>query len=139
MLRILFLCVANSARSQMAEGIAKQLFNDDKSTKIYSAGTQPSTIHPCAIEVLSEIGINAQEQHSKSVNEFMEVEVDWVITLCQEESCPVLQGPAKKLHWPMPDPVEPDSSIEQIQLNFRQVRDMIKIKLEQFKSELSVD
>ena len=137
MLRVLFLCVANSARSQMAEGIARQIFLDREGIEIYSAGTQPSSIHPCAVEVLKEIGIDASKQYSKSVNEFLEVEVDWVITLCQEETCPFLRGPANKLHWPMPDPVNPNKNHEQMLENFREIRDMIKNKLDHFKSEIT--
>ena len=136
MVSILFLCVANSARSQMAEGLARELFKD-KDVSISSAGTQPSTVHPCAIEALEEVGLDISKHRSKSVDEFLQSKVDWVITLCKEESCPVFNGPVKKLHWPMPDPAGSSDDKEQLRKNFRNVRDMIKKQLEEFKKELS--
>ena len=132
---ILFLCVANSARSQMAEGIARNLFIEEKEVNIYSAGTKPSSVHPCAVKALAEIGIDAGDQRSISVDEFLQTPVDWVITLCKEESCPVLPGPAKRLHWPMPDPAGSSDNKEELLQNFRNVRDMIKDQLVQFRSE----
>jgi len=87
----LFLCVANSARSQMAEGIARSLAPTD--VKISSAGSAPSKVNPLAVRVLAEIGIDATGQHSKSVNDIPPDDVDAVITLCAEESCPSRPAP----------------------------------------------
>jgi arsenate reductase len=98
----LFLCVANSARSQIAEGLARSLAPAD--VKVLSAGSQPTRVRPEAIAVLSEIGIDIGDQRSKDVAEIPAVEVDTVITLCGEEECPVFLGAAARLHWGLPDP-----------------------------------
>lgn len=118
---ILFLCVANSARSQMAEGIARQLAGDRLS--IQSAGSAPSRIHPLAVRALAEIGIDASGQRSKSVDEIDRGAVDTVITLCAEEVCPVYFGAARRLHWPLPDPAGHGEAEEASLDRFRSVRD----------------
>jgi len=84
---ILFLCVANSARSQMAEGIARSLAPPE--VKIWSAGSRPTNVHPEAIAALKEIGIDISDYHSKTVGEIPDAQIDTVITLCAEEECPV--------------------------------------------------
>lgn len=99
---ILFLCVANSARSQIAEGIARALASAD--TKIWSAGSQPTHVRPEAIAVLKEIGIDISKHRSKDVTEIPPEQVDTVITLCAEEECPLFLGQAERLHWGLPDP-----------------------------------
>src|SRR5688572_5464934 len=99
---ILFMCVANSARSQMAEGLARQLFGDR--VRIQSAGTKPSKVNPYAIEAMAEVGIDLATHASKSVDDIDPASVDTVITLCAEEVCPVWLGGANRLHWPIPDP-----------------------------------
>lgn len=105
-MKILFLCVANSARSQLAEGLAKSLFGSK--AEIQSAGSIPSgKVQPWAIKVLADDGIDISQNRSKSYNQlpnrFLE-ELDFIITLCAEEVCPVMLTKAKKLHWPIPDP-----------------------------------
>ena len=95
---ILFLCVANSARSQMAEGLARALFGER--ALVQSAGSSPSRVNPLAIQVMSELGIDITKQCSKSVDTIAPRIVDLVITLCAEEVCPVFLGEAKRLHWP---------------------------------------
>ena len=89
MKRILFLCVANSARSQMAEGLARALLPD---VDVLSAGSQPTMVNPYAIEALAELGIDISTHRSKSVDEIAPANLDFVITLCAEEVCPVLSG-----------------------------------------------
>ena len=132
---ILFLCVANSARSQMAEGLARQLLSPEH--KILSAGSNPSKVNPYAIKVLQELGIDSSAHSSKSVADINPDEVDIVITLCAEEVCPAFLGKAKKLHWPHMDPVAVRGSDTDILNSFRTVRDQIsdKIKVE-FKDYL---
>lgn len=139
-MNLLFLCVANSARSQMAEGLAKKIFSDK--VNIYSAGSQPSgKVHSLAIQVMKEIGIDISNHTSKSYDSLpydVRSSLDYVITLCAEESCPVLDSRAKKLHWPLPDPAV-ISEIEEDQLkNFREVRDEIQRKLKEFKEVLGL-
>ena len=99
---VLFLCVANSARSQLAEGIARSLA--PAGVTVWSAGSQPTRVRPEAIAALAEIGIDISEHRSKSVSEIPADKVDTVITLCGEEECPVFLGRARRLHWGLPDP-----------------------------------
>ena len=99
---VLFLCVANSARSQLAEGIARSLA--PAGVTVWSAGSQPTRVRPEAIAALAEIGIDITAHRSKSVSEIPADQVDTVITLCGEEECPVFLGRARRLHWGLPDP-----------------------------------
>ncbi len=120
---ILFLCVANSARSQMAEGLARH-FHADR-LKAFSAGSDPSgVVHPLAIKALEDMGIDGSGQHSKSVDEFDLAEIDMVVTLCAEEVCPAVAGSFTRLHWPIKDPAGPNN-LEA----FIQARDIILQKL----------
>lgn len=132
---ILFLCVANSARSQMAEGLARQLFPD---LRIQSAGSRPSRVNPYALEALAEAGIDASAQHSKSVQDIDPATVDLVITLCAEEVCPAFLGKAERLHWPIPDPASDDPNLmpEQLRERFHQGRDEIRRRLTALAKEL---
>jgi arsenate reductase len=126
---ILFLCVANSARSQLAEGLARKRFPD---LRIQSAGSRPSRVNPYAIEALAELGIDASGHASKSVSDIEPATVDLVITLCAEEVCPVFLGKAERLHWPIPDPASDDPNLtpEQLRERFRSARDEIQQRLE---------
>jgi len=130
---VLFLCVANSARSQMAEGIARSLA--PKGIKIMSAGSHPSSVRPEAIFVLKEIGINISGHRSKNVSEIPPSDVDTVVTLCAGEECPVFLGRARRLHWGLPDPASAGDT-EEARLNaFRQLRDELKLRLSLLFSE----
>jgi len=133
---LLFLCVANSARSQMAEGLARMMFGDRAT--IQSAGSQPSRVNPHAIEVMHELGVELASQHSKSVDTIDAATVDIVVTLCAEEVCPVFLGQARRLHWPIPDPASTDPALSRDELlrRFRTARDTIRDRLEQLASEL---
>jgi arsenate reductase len=133
---LLFLCVANSARSQMAEGIARALAGDR--LPIQSAGSAPSRVNPLAVRALAEIGIDASRQRSKSVDEIDRTTVDTVITLCAEEVCPVYLGAARRLHWPLPDPAGDDESAAAGLERFRSVRDELARRIESFLREEGV-
>lgn len=135
MVRLLFLCVANSARSQMAEGLARHLFG--AAATVQSAGSEPSQVNPRAIEALAEKDIDIRGQRSKSVETIDPATVDLVITLCAEEVCPVFLGKAERRHWPLPDPAGHDGSPEEQLERFRTVRDEIERRLSELKSELS--
>ena len=126
---LLFLCVANSARSQMAEGLARRRFGSR--AKVQSAGTRPGRVNPYAVEVMAELGIDLGEHRSKSVDEIDPAQVDTVITLCAEEVCPVWLGAAKRLHWPLPDPASDDPKLtpEDLRDRFRNARDEIDRRL----------
>ena len=128
---LLFLCVANSARSQMAEGLARALFDDG--IRVESAGSSPTRVNPLAIEVMREIGIDLSTQASKSVQTIDPERIDLVITLCADEVCPVFFGRAKRLHWPLDDPDRPHEDLDHEQRlhHFRVARDEIRTRLEQ--------
>ena len=127
--RILFLCVANSARSQMAEGLARWLLGPD--VEVLSAGSKPSRVNPYAIEAMSELGIDISAHRSKSVDEVDATSVDAVITLCAAEVCPVLPGAVQRLHWPIPDPASDDPSLgpQELHKRFAAARDEIKARI----------
>ena len=124
---ILFLCVANSARSQMAEGIARALA--PLGIKIWSAGSRPTSIRPEAIAVLQEIGIDISGHRSKSVTEIPSSEVDTVITLCGEEECPVFLGNARRLHWGLPDPAAAAGAETDRLSAFRETRNELRRRI----------
>jgi arsenate reductase (thioredoxin) len=124
---VLFLCVANSARSQLAEGIARSLAPLD--VAISSAGSQPSRVNPLAVRVLAEIGIDASGQRSKSIDDIQTGDVDVVVTLCAEEVCPVFLGSALRVHWGMPDPAAVQGDEAERLAAFRRVRDELRRRL----------
>jgi arsenate reductase (thioredoxin) len=132
---ILFLCVANSARSQMAEGLGRLLFGDR--VPVQSAGSEPSHVNPYAIEVMRELGVDLTTHISKSVQTVNAAEIGTVITLCAEEVCPVFLGKARRLHWPIPDPASKDPSIprEEMLSRFRTARDTIRGMLSRYAAE----
>ena len=136
MKRILFLCVANSARSQMAEGLARHILGDR--AEVMSAGSQPSKVNPYAIEAMAETGIDIGHHRSKSVDVIDTQALDLVITLCAEEVRPVLPGRVRRLHWPIEDPASPDPSLspEKMRHRFRAARDEVRARIEALKDEL---
>jgi arsenate reductase len=131
--RILFLCVANSARSQMAEGLARKILGPN--IDVMSAGSEPSHVNPYGIEAMAEFGIDISGHRSKSVSEIDADSVDLVVTLCAEEVCPIFPGRVRRLHWPIADPASTDASIsvEEMRQRFRAARDQIKARLEVLK------
>jgi len=121
---ILFLCVANSARSQMAEGIARSLA--PQGVKVSSAGSSPASVRPQAIQVLKEIGIDISGHRSKGLDSIDAGSVDAVITPCAEEVCPVFLGKAHRVHWGLPDPAGVTGTEETRPNAFRAVRDELR-------------
>lgn len=132
---ILFLCVANSARSQIAEALARAMFGDRAT--IQSAGSHPSRVNEYAIEVMSEVGADLSSHTSKSVETIDPATVDIVITLCAEQVCPVFLGSARRLHWPISDPASADAPVSRDEMlrRFRAARDTIRTELERFVAE----
>ncbi len=132
-MKILFLCVANSARSQLAEGLARQRF---PRAEIQSAGSHPGRINPHAVLVMKEVGIDISSHYSKSVEDLSPkflMELDYVITLCAEEVCPLVTSKAQRFHWPFPDPVTKSApSDREAVKRFREVRDGISKRLSEF-------
>jgi len=126
--KVLFLCIGNSCRSQMAEGLLRHMAADR--FEVRSAGTAPSHVHPRAIEVMAELGIDISTHRSKHTSEFSGERFDYVISLCGEDNCPAFLGQAgKSLHWPFPDPVEDGLD------GFRKVRDAIGARLKRFVND----
>jgi len=125
--RILILCTGNSCRSQMAEGFLKSF---DKNLEVFSAGTKPSSqVHPKAIQVMQEVGIELSGNYPKHSDQFINDSFDYVITVCDnaKESCPIFMGKVgKQLHIGFEDPAEATGTEEEILAVFRKVRDEIK-------------
>jgi arsenate reductase len=128
MKHLLFLCVANSARSQMAECIARNLAPDG--VTVYSAGSQPSRVNPYALSALAEIGLNASGQHSKGVDDVPLDLIDTVVTLCAEEVCPTFPRPVPREDWGLGDPAAVDGSVGVRLQAFRDVRDELRRRIE---------
>lgn len=130
---ILFLCVANSARSQIAEGLAQDLFGN--AVEVLSAGSAPASVNPYAVQVMAETDIDLSAHSSKSIDSVDLAKVDLIITLCADEVCPMVPMHVKCLHWPLPDPApntkstDPNLTNAQLLTRFRAARDTIALKL----------
>jgi arsenate reductase len=131
MQRVLILCTGNSARSQMAEGLLRYSAGDR--FEVWSAGTQPTRVRAEAIAVMRELGIDISGHRSKSVDEFIGQEFDWVVTVCDnaKESCPVFPGKTRHIHWSIEDPAI-EGSEERRLAAFRRVRDELQERLLRF-------
>jgi arsenate reductase len=132
--RVLILCSGNSARSQMAEGLLRHLAGER--FLVESAGVDPTSVRPEVVSVMAELGINISSHRSKSVNEFVGSDFDYVITVCDHanEQCPVFPG-TNRLHWSFPDPAKVTGTEAAVREAFRNVRDKIRSRLELFLAE----
>lgn len=128
--RILFLCVANSARSQMAEGLARQILGPG--VEVASAGSEPTRLNPHAVAAMQAIGINISHHDSKSIDDIDTNKIDLVVTLCAEEVCPLLPGRIERLHWPIADPSGGPATpaAEELAAHFAAARDQIRMRVE---------
>ncbi|MCF6346808.1 MAG: arsenate reductase ArsC [Flavobacteriaceae bacterium] len=135
-MKTLILCTGNSCRSQMAEGFLKSF---DSSMEVHSAGTEPSNeVHPKAIVVMNEIGIDLSTNYPKKVNEFLNEEFDYVITVCggAKESCPTFSGKVRHhIHIGFDDPADAIGTEEEIYSDFRRIRNEIKRDFYKFYQE----
>lgn len=135
-MKVLFLCVANSARSQMAEGLAKKILGSDFTIK--SAGSSPSgTVHEHAVTAMKEENIDISNQTSKFYDDLSKdflSDLDYVITLCAEEICPTMATNAKRLHWGLPDPAAANS--DHRLKAFRDIKNQLNKKLIEFKKSI---
>ncbi len=132
-LKVLILCTGNSARSQMAEGLLRH--DGGVGFEVHSAGVKPSSVRPEAIQAMKEIGIDLAGHRSKSVDEFMGQDFDYIITVCDnaKETCPVFPGRAKRIHRSFEDPPQPgEKSEEETLAVFRRVRDEIRGWMKEF-------
>ena len=124
--KVLFICTHNAARSQMAEGLLRSLAGDRY--EVFSAGTEPGAVHPYAVRVMAEIGMDISLHRSKNVDEFAGHLLEMVITVCDhaKESCPIFPGGAQKIHQSFEDPSTLTGSEEAILAGFRRIRDKIR-------------
>jgi len=129
MIRVLFLCTHNSARSQMAEGLLRAMGGDRFES--FSAGTEATHVRPLAIQAMSELGIDISGQRSKVLTEYLQQPFDYVITVCDQaqESCPIFPNAAKRLHWSFPDPSKASGDAATQLATYREVRDAIAAQL----------
>ncbi|HEV3271548.1 MAG TPA: arsenate reductase ArsC [Candidatus Methylacidiphilales bacterium] len=125
---VLVLCTGNSCRSHLAEGILRHIAGD--LFDVYSAGSQPAGyVHPQAIAVMKEIGIDISAHASKHMNEFLQLKIDTVITVCgkADQVCPIFPGRVNRYHWGFEDPAHATGTEEEIIAAFRRVRDQIRL------------
>lgn len=129
--KVLFLCSNNSCRSQMAEGFLRSLAQEP--FEAFSAGAEPTYVHPMAIRVMSEVGIDISSQRSKSISVYDGWSFDFVITVCEGDACPFFPGEiGMSLAWSFEDPAEASGTDEEILGVFRKVRDEIKDSIQRF-------
>ncbi len=133
--RVLILCTGNSARSQMAEALLRDLAGDR--FDVYSAGTRPSVVNPLAIAVMAERGLDISRNRSKHLNEFITQPFDYVITVCDDaaEACPAFPGRAERIHWSFADPAKADGDEAHRLQVFRQTRDAIEDRLQRWLTD----
>jgi arsenate reductase len=130
--RVLILCTGNSARSQMAEGLLRELAGERM--EVYSAGSKPSVVNPLAVEAMRERGIDISVHSSKHLGEYLAHPFGYVITVCDRaaEACPAFPGPARRIHWSFPDPAAARGNEEERMEVFRSVRDDIETRLREW-------
>jgi arsenate reductase len=132
-MRVLFLCTHNSSRSQMAEGLLRA--RGGGRYEVFSAGTHPGTVHPLAIRVMAELGIDISGQRAKGIDAFADQPpMDLVVTVCDEaaEECPFFPGARRQVHWGFPDPSAATGTEEERLAVFRQVRDALAARIDAF-------
>lgn len=136
-LKVLFVCTGNSARSQMAEGFARH-FGQGR-VEPYSAGMAPSTLHPHAVRVMQEKGLDISGQQSKAFDWDLARQMDVVVTVCSHanESCPVLPPEVMRMHWPLQDPAAAQGSEETILVTFRSARDQVEVLVRRLLHDLA--
>ncbi len=134
--KVLFVCTGNSCRSQMAEGMLRY-YEKDK-FEVFSAGLEPSYVHPLAIKTMAESGIDITNQHSQTVNEFLGEDFSYVITVCDsaKELCPVFPGKYNAIHWSIEDPASTEGTESERMKDFRRVRQNIQERINHFISNL---
>lgn len=130
--RVLFLCTHNSARSQMAEGLLGKLGGDQ--VEVFSAGSEPTSIHPLAIKVMSDIGIDLNQHRSKHLNEFEGQNFDYIVTVCDRvrEVCPVFPADPEQIHWSIPDPVAIEGNWQIQERAFANIANELRTRIEFF-------
>ncbi|MFQ6673514.1 MAG: arsenate reductase ArsC [Fidelibacterota bacterium] len=130
--KVLFLCTGNACRSQMAEGLLRHFAGDR--FQVFSAGTHPSRVHPMSIRVMEEWGIDISHHTSDHVDEYLQKNIDMVVTVCDDakEICPTFPGKVEKIHWSIPDPFAGWSDDDRFLNRYRNARDLIRDHIEEF-------
>lgn len=133
--KVLFLCTGNSARSQMAEGMLRELAGDRY--EVISAGTHPVGLNPYAVKAMEEIGIDISDHVSERVDDYLDQHFDYVVTVCDQakEACPIFPGATSMLHWSFEDPAKAEGTYKERLVTFRRVRDEITARIRQFLAE----
>ena len=133
---VLFVCTHNASRSQMAEGFLRRL--GGSAFEAASAGTEPGALHPLAVEVMAEAGIDISAQRAKSVDDYVQQRFDYVITVCDDanEACPFFPNAASRLHWSIPNPSAAEGTHEERLAVFREVRDGIRARVRELLATL---
>ena len=132
--KLLFLCTGNSCRSQIAEGLLRHLAGDQ--FEVFSAGVEPSRVHPMSLLVMQEAGIDITDQHSDDVLDYLESGIDIVISVCDHaaETCPAFPGDVKRIHWSIKDPFH-GWDVDKSKLpDYRRTRDELEIRIKDFLS-----
>ncbi len=130
--KVLFLCTHNSARSQMAEGLLREMAGD--AFEAHSAGTEETSVRPLAVKVMREVGVDISGQESKTLDRYVEESFEYVVTVCDDanEACPFFPGAARRLHWSLEDPSAAVEGSEEEKLAvYRGVRDGIRHRIEE--------
>ena len=132
--KILFLCTGNSCRSQMAEGLLRHLAGDKY--EVFSAGVEPSKVHPMSILVMDEVNIDIRKQTSDNVEDYLSSGIDIVISVCDHaaQTCPIFPGDIKRIHWSVKDPYHGWDVDESKVPDYRRTRDDLKTRIEKFLS-----
>lgn len=132
MKKVLFLCTGNACRSQMAEGILRDLASDR--FEVFSAGTHPMRVHPASVKVMAEWGIDISHHTSDLVDHYLASQIDAVITVCDSASqlCPTFPGDVERIHWSIPDPFINWSDDDHLLDPYRRARDMLRARIEAF-------
>lgn len=130
--KVLFLCTGNSCRSQMAEGFLRNMAGDK--FEVFSAGVKPTQVNPLAIQVMAEVDVDISKHRSKSATEFIGQQFDYVITVCDNanQTCPIFPGKYEKVHWDLKDPAEAQGSEVERMVIFREMRNEIRQKIEEW-------
>ncbi len=130
--KVIFICTGNSCRSQMAEGLLRDMAGDR--FEIFSAGSHPSRLHPASIIVMAELGIDISNHSADSIDEYLDKDIDIVISVCDNarQVCPVFPGDVQQIHWSIDDPFHGWGAEPSDLIPYREIREILKDRLESF-------
>ena len=136
--KVIFICTGNACRSQMAEGLLRRRAGDK--FEVYSAGSQPSHLHPASVLVMNELGIDISHHKSEPVDDYLDIGIDIVITVCDnaQQSCPTFPGNVERIHWGLADPYHGWGADPQDLPPYRETRDELKKRIEGYLLEKEI-